>query len=58
MTEWMDVADKHTPEWSVPFNQTHYPAQIEEYWKRRGDGENVEEIVRDLEKKALAGMNV
>jgi hypothetical protein len=51
MTEWMDVADQQTPAWNVPFNETYYPAQIEEYWRRRGKGEDVTKIVLDLESR-------
>jgi hypothetical protein len=53
MTEWMDVADQQTPEWNVPINETFYPAQFEEYWRRREDGDDVAKIISDLEQKAL-----
>jgi hypothetical protein len=51
MTRWMDIADQQTPQWSVPFNETFYPAQVEEYWQRREKGENSADIIRDLENR-------
>lgn len=51
MTHWMDIADKQTPEWNVPYNETFYPAEIEEYWRRKAKGEDNAKIVADLERK-------
>jgi hypothetical protein len=49
MKSWMDIAEQQLPEWCVPFNKTYYPAQFEEYWRRRGNGDDVASIIRDLE---------
>lgn len=51
MKVWMDIAEQQKPEWTVPINETYYPAQFEEYWQRRRSGENVANIVRDLENR-------
>jgi len=45
----MDVADKEASEWRVPLNETSYPKQIEEYWRRLKDGEDIPTIIESLE---------
>jgi len=45
----MDIADEELSEWKVPFNETTYPFQIAEYWRRLRDGEDVTTIVESLE---------
>ena len=52
MTEWMDIADKRTPEWNVPLNETFYPANFEEYWRRLLAGDTSAAIIKDLGRHA------
>ena len=49
MNKWMDVADKEVSEWRVPLNETSYPKQIEEYWRRLKDGEDIPTVIESLE---------
>jgi hypothetical protein len=50
MNRWMDVADQETSEWRVPFNETKYPQEIDEYWGRLRKHEDVGSIIADIEK--------
>jgi hypothetical protein len=49
MTKWLYLADKASSEWRVPFNETYYPHQIEEYWHRLKKGEDTASIIDSLE---------
>jgi hypothetical protein len=49
MTKWMDIADQEVSEWRVPLNETSYPHQIGEYWRRFKNGDNVNSIIDALE---------
>lgn len=50
MNRWMDIADKDTSEWKIPLNETNYDREIDEYWQRLRDHEDVSNIIVDLEK--------
>jgi hypothetical protein len=48
MAYWGGVARSKANEWMRPLNETGYPAEIEEYWARLGEGEDVESVCKDI----------
>jgi len=48
MAYWGGIARSKASEWTRPFNETGYPAEIEEYWARLGKGEDVKTLCKDI----------
>jgi hypothetical protein len=51
MERYLNIADSHTSEWRVPFEETDYPREIEEYWKRVAKGEDIDTIIGRVERR-------
>ena len=34
MAIWLDVADKHLPQWEIPLEKTGYEKEIKKFWKK------------------------
>lgn len=39
MEYWLDIAERHAPDWMLEFWRTGYPAEIEEFWTRYANEE-------------------
>ncbi|KAF2838866.1 glycosyltransferase family 34 protein [Patellaria atrata CBS 101060] len=50
MGRWMDVVDQRTERLEVPYNETGYPDEIEEFWARLRAGEDELKVGEDIGK--------
>ncbi|CAN9128025.1 hypothetical protein AA0119_g5752 [Alternaria tenuissima] len=48
MAYWAGVARSKGDEWIKPLNETGYPAELEEYWAKIGNGEDVESLCKEI----------
>ncbi|KAL1616777.1 hypothetical protein SLS54_008169 [Diplodia seriata] len=39
MEYWLNIAEKHAPDWMLDFYRTAYPAETEEFWRNYADQE-------------------
>ncbi|KAL9109431.1 MAG: hypothetical protein Q9227_005939 [Pyrenula ochraceoflavens] len=53
MDEYMDIFEKHMPEWEIEVKYTSYPSEMDEFWEDRRQNERQEKThVKELEKEA------
>lgn len=49
MSPWMDVAERHLPQWELNLNETTYVQEIEDFWKNSAPMERM--LMDDLIRK-------
>jgi hypothetical protein len=51
MAHWSEIARSQSKDWYKMVNETGYPAEIAEYWRRLGSGGDAESICKSIGKK-------
>ena len=48
MAQWQRIAGSPGNEWNKPLNETRYITEIDEFWRRLGEGEDEGGVVSDI----------
>ena len=48
MAQWQRIAGSPGNEWAKPLNSTRYVSEIDEFWRRLGEGEDEGGVVADI----------
>ncbi|EUC37253.1 glycosyltransferase family 34 protein [Bipolaris zeicola 26-R-13] len=48
MAQWQQLATSRSNEWAKPLNSTQYVGEIDEFWRRLGEGEDEEGVIANI----------